>query len=40
MVEQEDPELTSLHGHTKITNIDRAAIDEQDWDIAEKIFYN
>ena len=40
MVEQEDPELTSSHGHTKITTISIATIDEKDWEKAEKVFYN
>lgn len=28
MVEEEDPELTTRHGHTKVTTIQRATIDE------------
>ena len=40
MVEQEDPELTSSHGHTKITTIYEGTIDEKEQNLAEKIFYN
>ena len=40
MAEWEDPEFTSYHGHTKITAIYRATIDEKDKNLAEKIFYN
>ena len=40
MVEQDDPELTSSHGHNKITTVYRATVDERDWNLAEKIFYN
>ena len=36
----EDPELTSSHGHTKITTIYRATIDEKDQNLTEKIFCN
>ena len=37
MVEQENPEFTSSHGHTKITTIYRATIDEN---LAEEVFYS
>ena len=40
MVKWEDPELTSSHGHTKITTVYRAIIDEKDQNLVEKIFYN
>ena len=40
MAEYEDPELTSFHGHTKITIIYRDTIDEVDWKMSRKIFYN
>lgn len=30
MVVQEDPELTSSHGHTKVTTIYRATVDVKD----------
>ena len=33
MVEQEDPELTSSHGQTKITTTYRATVDVKDWKI-------
>lgn len=33
MEEQEDPELTSSHGHTKVTTIYRATVDVKDWKI-------
>ena len=36
MAEQKDPELTSSHGHTKITAIYRATIDEKDWKTSRK----
>ena len=39
MAEQEDLKLTSSHGHTKITIIYRATIDEKDQNLPEKIFY-
>ena len=40
MAEQEDPELNSSHGQTKITTIYRATIDQKDQNVAEKTFYN
>ena len=40
MVEQEDLKITSLQGHTKITTVYRATIDEMTWKLAEKIFHN
>lgn len=40
MAESKDSELTSSHKHTKITRIGRTALDEQDQNIPEKIFYN
>lgn len=40
MAESEDPELTSSHGHTKITAIYRAAIDGKDLNLPEMFFYN
>ena len=36
MAEQEDPELTFSHGHTKITTIYRAIIDEKDLKTSRK----
>lgn len=33
MVEQKNPELTSSHGHTKVTTIYRASVDVKDWKI-------
>ena len=39
MAEQEDPELTSSHGHTKMASIYRTILDEEDWNPTEKIFY-
>ena len=39
MAEQEDPDFTSFHGHTKITTIYRATTDEKDQNLAEKIIY-
>ena len=36
MVEQEDPELTSSHGYSKITTIYRATIHEEDWKTSRK----
>ena len=36
MVEQADLKLTSLHGHTKITTVYRAAIDEKDQKTSRK----
>ena len=38
MVEQEDPELTSSHRHTKITTIYRASINENDLKTSRKDF--
>ena len=38
MVEKEDPELTSSHGHTKITTIYRAVICENDLKSSRKDF--
>lgn len=38
MAEQENPNLTFSHGHTKITVISRVTIDEKDQRLAEKIF--
>ena len=40
MAEEKDPELTSSHGHTKITTIYRKTIDEKDQNLPGKIFYN
>lgn len=40
MAEYEDPALTSFRGHTKITIIYRDTIDEIDWKMSRKIFYN
>lgn len=39
MLEYKDPELTSLHKHTKITTICRT-FDEKEWKLPEKIFYD
>ena len=36
MAEQEDPKLTSSHGHTKNTTIYRATIDENDLKTSRK----
>ena len=36
MAEQEDPNLTSSHRHTKITAISRATIDEKDQKTSRK----
>ena len=36
MAEQEDPELISSHGHTKITTIYRATISENDLKTSRK----
>ena len=36
MAEQEDPELTSSHQHIEITTINRATIDNNDQNLAEK----
>lgn len=36
MIEQEDPELTSFHGHTRITTIYRATTDEKDLKTSRK----
>ena len=36
MMEQEEPELTSSHRHTKITTIYRATIDENDMKTTRK----
>ena len=38
MAEEEDPELTSSHGHTKITTIYRATIDVRVSNLPEKIY--
>ena len=38
MVEQEDLKLISLHGHTKITIVYRATIDENDLKASRKDF--
>ena len=38
MAEEEDPELTSSHGNTKITTIYRATIDERVSNLPEKIY--
>ena len=38
MAEEEDPELTSSHGHTEITTIYRATIDERVSNLPEKIY--
>ena len=38
MEDQEDPELTSSQGHTKITTIYRATIDEKNWKTSRKGF--
>ena len=40
MVEQEDPNLTSSHRHTKMTNTYRATIDNTDQNLPGKTFYN
>ena len=40
MVEEEDPELTSSHRHTKITTVYRPIIDENSLKNSRKIFYN
>ena len=40
MVEQEDPNLTSSHWHTKMTNTYRATIDNTDQNLPGKTFYN
>ena len=40
MAEYEDPAFTSFCGHTKITIIYRDTIDEIDWKMSRKIFYN
>lgn len=39
MVTQENPELTSSHGHTKITTAYKTTI-RMTWRLADKIFYN
>ena len=36
MAEQEEPELTSAHGHTTATTTSRPIIDEKDWKINRK----
>ena len=38
--EQEDPKLTSSHGHTKITTTYRTTIDEKHQNVPEKTCYN
>ena len=38
MVEQADLKVTSLHGHTKITTVYRATIDENDLKASRKDF--
>ena len=38
MAEQEDPELTSSHGHTKITTIYRATVDDNELKVSGKDF--
>lgn len=40
MVEQTDPELTSVYEHTKITTICGTTISEKDWNLPEKITKN
>ena len=39
MVEK-DPELNSSHEHTQTTTICRTIINEKEWNLPEKIFYN
>lgn len=38
MAEQEDPELTSPHGHTKLATIYGTTIDENNWKMSRKDF--
>lgn len=38
MAEQEDPELTSSHGHTKLATIYGTTIDENNWKMSRKDF--
>ena len=40
MAEYKDPELTSSHKHNRITTICRITIDEEDWNLPEKISSN
>ena len=40
MVECEDPELMSSYRHTESTLIYRSNIDEKDWFLVKKVFYN
>ena len=40
MVEQKDPELNSSHNYTTVTTVCRTTIDEEDGNLAGKIFYN
>ena len=40
MVKYEGSELTFFHEHTTITTIYRETIDEKDWNLPEKTFYN